>query len=336
MKDYSEAIDLFKESIEFCRRNNNLRSMSVYTHNLAYALDRAGRAKEALPLFVENVETSKSLFGVNSVELYLAIGNLAKAQFNTLSLAAAVRSAKESCDGFKKLLGDEHLSTLNAQGNLAVFMMMTGDLKKSQFLMEKALAGLKATVGLNHSFYQMFVGYLDSYTDPEKIASILQFASEASALQAASEADGRKMDEKLAKYMRAETSSESKEMHAQVFASVTGIKSRPELNSCKVQVLELDTNTTRYSVREVSTNATMNLKPTNLILDAGTHIMVVGLESAPELNGSLAIVQRFDPARARYDIIKVEGGIGCRKASVRPEKCQPVLGLKRGPKEASI
>lgn len=110
-------------------------------------------------------------------------------------------------------------------------------------------------------------------------------------------------------------------------ARIVGIVSKPELNGRVVAVDKLveGSDPERYRVFvpafEGRPKTTIDLKPTNLVLDRGVAVVAKGLTGAPELNGCVGSVLGWDDEKGRYSV-RFEGRQ--RAAALKPGNVQCV------------
>ena len=93
------------------------------------------------------------------------------------------------------------------------------------------------------------------------------------------------------------------EPSARAVGALSGLKSKPELNSKKVFVVGFDAAKGRYRARHERAGKPIGVKPANLILDQGSAVIVEGLDVAPEWNGKRGLVESYDAARGHYRLL---------------------------------
>lgn len=122
-----------------------------------------------------------------------------------------------------------------------------------------------------------------------------------------------------------------------VVGHLVGLVSRPDLNGCEAEARSYTPAAGRYTVTVTRVQAAarivcgggagepdeapeeMRVKPENFRLPDGTAVRVIGLQSAPELNGSTGVVQRYNEAKDRYSTL-----LGAQKeklTGLRPANC---------------
>lgn len=87
-----------------------------------------------------------------------------------------------------------------------------------------------------------------------------------------------------------------------VHVKVHGIASKPELNGQRGTVIAWNPASERYSIHVMNLQKVISLKPTNVVLEAGTVGQVVGLASKPELNGKWGTVKAWIRDTNKYDL----------------------------------
>jgi hypothetical protein len=89
-------------------------------------------------------------------------------------------------------------------------------------------------------------------------------------------------------------------------------------------VVGFDTAKGRYHVRPSGTLRTdkpIGIKPANFILDQASAVILEGLDTAPEWNGKRGLVESYDAAKGRYQLL-VKGrtkALGVRAACCKLE-----------------
>jgi hypothetical protein len=71
-------------------------------------------------------------------------------------------------------------------------------------------------------------------------------------------------------------------------------------------VVGFDAAKGRYHVRHAGnarTGKPMGIKPANLIFNQGSAVIVEGLDAAPEWNGKRGLVESYDAAKGRYQLL---------------------------------
>ena len=92
-------------------------------------------------------------------------------------------------------------------------------------------------------------------------------------------------------------------------ATLVGLASKPELNgehAYYVNVVGFDAGTGRYRVRHDGnwrTGEPIRIKPENFIIRQGSAVIVEGLDAAPEWNGKRGLVESYDAAKGRYQLL---------------------------------
>ena len=87
---------------------------------------------------------------------------------------------------------------------------------------------------------------------------------------------------------------------------ITGLTGKPELNGQKAYVVGFDAAKGRYRVRHAGNSRTgkpIGIKPENLIFKQGVAVIVEGLDAAPEWNGKRGLVESYDAAKGRYQLL---------------------------------
>jgi len=82
---------------------------------------------------------------------------------------------------------------------------------------------------------------------------------------------------------------------------INGLSGNAELNGVMGTLFDRILSTDRYNIR-LPTGGSVSVKPGNLILPAGTCIIVVGLQNGIHYNGRQGIVTEIDRAQRRYVI----------------------------------
>ena len=82
---------------------------------------------------------------------------------------------------------------------------------------------------------------------------------------------------------------------------INGLTGNAELNGVMGTLFDRILSTDRYNIR-LPTGGSVSVKPGNLILPAGTCIIVVGLQNGIQYNGRQGIITEIDRAQRRYVI----------------------------------
>lgn len=87
---------------------------------------------------------------------------------------------------------------------------------------------------------------------------------------------------------------------------IHGLKSKPELNGQRADILGFDAAAGRYRLLLRGAQSTVSLQPGNCILNAGTCVKLQGLGKA-EFNGQLARLLEIDAEAGRYKVESQSG-----------------------------
>ena len=105
----------------------------------------------------------------------------------------------------------------------------------------------------------------------------------------------------------------------QNMAEVVGLISRTELNGSMVNISSYNPDTGRYKAicnQGSSNEEIIGVKPTNVILQKGTKVVIRGLSSSKDLNGERGTVSKFHSDIGRYKIILDRSS---KEIGVKPE-----------------
>jgi hypothetical protein len=88
--------------------------------------------------------------------------------------------------------------------------------------------------------------------------------------------------------------------------TLVGLASKPELNGQEAYPVGFDAAKGRYRVRHFGTwpiGKPIGIKPENLIFRQGSAVIVEGLDAAPQWNGKRGLVESYDAAKGRYQLL---------------------------------
>ncbi len=124
-----------------------------YTHaanDLAVALMKQGKAREAEPMFREVLELQRALYGSVNEEVGLTLNNLGVLLQNSGDLAGAEPYLRENLQLKRRLLGATHPRVALAMNNLSLLLAEKGDLESAEPLMRETLQQASHFFGADH------------------------------------------------------------------------------------------------------------------------------------------------------------------------------------------
>ena len=248
--------------------------------------------------------------------------HLSQALAENGKLEEALELLNEACDGLRAVTGHgaaraaETLATM--EQNVGALYARMGKFDLALPIAERALA--TARRGTNSEILVMSLYSLgqlqSSLGDHEKAVTLAQEAVATSAqIFGASHPLACQCQQGLSEVRKwaglPELSAQDARHHrasSQPMAKVVGIESRPELNDRIAHIGKFTEATGRFRVYVPSAadspEATVDLKPSNFILDVGVKIVAEGLTGAPELNGRSGVIVApgWDGEKGRYTV----------------------------------
>src|ERR1039457_5325851 len=118
--------------------------------NLAYAYQKAGMVKEAIPQYERTLADRERAQGAGHPDTMTARGNLAYAYRSAGRLKNAIPQYERTLADRERILGPDHPDTLNARGNLANAYHSARRVKDALVLYEQTLADCERVLGPDH------------------------------------------------------------------------------------------------------------------------------------------------------------------------------------------
>lgn len=115
--------------------------------NLALLHQAAGNLEAARDIYLDVLETRKSLHGDNDRRVATALGNLGAIYLDLNDSDTAISTLEEALTIFEATLGPDHTEVGVALGNLASVYMHVNDLARAESLLDRALRIIRATQG---------------------------------------------------------------------------------------------------------------------------------------------------------------------------------------------
>jgi hypothetical protein len=275
--------------------------------NLASALSDSGDTVAARPLFEELVAGGRRTLGNGHPGTLSAIGRLGNLLARVGDDAGALPLLEEAVAGLRLTLGDEARETLDTMSRLGLLHSRLGATGKARHLGEEAAVTLRRIEPANPDTFVAIgrLGAAVSNAGDLTAGLALQEEAAASALRELGPEHECTQGEagELAK-MRQDHSQVPSGTRA--FGILVGLASKLELNGEEAYVVGFDAAKGRYRVRHDGNSRTgkpIGIKPENLIFKQGVAVIVEGLDAAPEWNGKRGLVESYDAAKGRYQLL---------------------------------
>jgi|EP01046_Picozoa_sp_COSAG06_P018239 hypothetical protein len=278
--------------------------------NLAIAHADSGDCAAARPLLEELVAVSRRAWGNDHPQTLDAIGRLGGLLSDMDDDAEAQLLLEEAVAGLRVVVGDEAEATLDAMGSLANVYVLHARLNataKGRLLFEEVVAGLRRSLPADPTTFATIssLGGAMIIAGECTAGFALQEEAAAAALQelgpdhpCTQELTGTLSQ--MRQYMDGVPSGTC------ALGTLVGLASKPELNGEKAYVVGFDAAKGRYRVRRegnMTIGKPIGIKPENLILKQGVAVIVEGLDAAPEWNGKRGLVESYDAAKGRYQLL---------------------------------
>jgi hypothetical protein len=196
--------------------------------------------------------------------------------------------------------------TLTALSNLAAVHSKLGAVAKARLLVEEVVAALRRTLPVDPNTFVSIgtLGDMIACAGDCTVGLALQEEAVTSALRelGLQHPCTQSMADQLTKTRQTAVGCVRLALATRANGFLVGLASKPELNGKTAGVVGFDVAKGRYHVRvdgSSSTDKTIGIKPTNLILKNGSAVIVEGNNAAPEWNGKRGLVESCDKGRYR-------------------------------------
>eukprot|EP01046_Picozoa_sp_COSAG06_P002535 COSAG06_NODE_90_length_24779_cov_33.515843_23_plen_438_part_00 len=275
--------------------------------SLAGALTNSGDGAAARPLLEELVAVRRQTRGDDHLYTLDAIGRLGNVLSDLGDHSEAQPLLAEAVAGLRLTLGDAAELTLDTVESLATLHNRLGAMAKSRLLLEEAVVGFRRMCPAEPNTFAT-IGNLG--------ATLLNVGDSTAALALREEAAASALRELGPEHPCTQelTDALAETQHSlsqrpsgmRAVGSLVGLASKPELNGKLAYVVGFDAGKGRYRVRpggSLPTDKPIGIKPENLIFKQASAVIVEGLDAAPEWNGKRGLVESYDAAKGRYQLL---------------------------------
>jgi hypothetical protein len=275
--------------------------------SLAVALLNSGDCATARPLFEEQVAVMRRAWGNDDPNTLDAIGRLGTLLSDMGERSEAQLMLEEALSGLRLTMGDEHQATLAIMSQLAMLHARSESTAKARLLFEEAVEILRRTRPAAANTFAMIssLGAASIIAGECAAGFALQEEAAASALRELGPDHPATQDVtgilEGTRDTRAQLSSSTC-----AYGTLVGLASKPELNGKGAWVVGFDAGKGRYRVRHSGnalTGRPIGIKPEHLIFKRSSAMIIEGLDAAPEWDGKRGLVESYDAAKGRYQLL---------------------------------
>ena len=236
-----------------------------------------------------------------------AIGRLGGLLSRMGDYAGAQPLLEEALAGLRLTLGDEANETLNTMRKLAEVHCNSGAIAKARLIFEEVVVTLRRTRPTAPNTFTTIGNLGTAIRNAGDLTAALALREEA-ATSAIKELGPehpctQHLTDELAGMRPAVAKIPS---GTRAVGRLVGLASKPELNGEPAYVVGFDEGKGRYRVRHdgnLWTGKPIGIKPGNLTFRQGSAVIVEGLDAAPEWNGKRGLVESYDVAQGRYQLL---------------------------------
>jgi tetratricopeptide (TPR) repeat protein len=300
-------IELSRARIELCRSRPEADAERLDAlGNFASALSDSGDHAAARPLYEELVAVGRRTRGDDHPHTLDDIGRLGGLLSRMGEHAGAQSLLEEALAGLRLAVGDEDVVTLDTMRNLAEVHGRLGAEANARLLSEEVVVGLRRIEPADPNTFVAISNLGAVLLNVGDITAGLALQEEASASALQELGPDHRTTRELTRV--AETQHNLSQLPSDTRALVTpvGLASKPELNGEEAYVVGFDAAKGRYRVRHAGSYRTgklIGIKPAKLIFRHGSAVIVEGLDAAPEWNGKRGLVESYDAAKGRYQLL---------------------------------
>jgi tetratricopeptide (TPR) repeat protein len=285
--------------------------------NVAAALQNEGDYTTALPLYEELVAVGRRVKGDGHPVTLQDIGGLGNVLGQMGKLAEAQTLLEEAVAGLRLAKGGEHETTLEAMGDLSLVHSMLGAWAKNRLLLDESLAVRRRIQPASPNTFTAICNLGGALAAAGDIVMALALREEAAVSARQVLGPEHSCTQRMVELLvQARQRAGQCPTGTRARGTLVGLASKPELNGAEAFVVGFDVGKGNFR-----TGKPIGIKPTNLIFDEGSAVIVEGLDAAPEWNGKRGLVESYDAAKGRYQLL-VEGrmkALGVRAACCKLE-----------------
>ena len=301
-------IELARARWELCRNRPEADAERLTAlGNLAESLLNSGDCAAARPLFEELVAVGRRALGSDHPATLNAIGRLGSLLSRMGDDAGAQPLLEEAVAGLRLTLGDENRVTVDATRKLAEVHLSFGGIAKARLLFEEVVVILRRTRPAEPNTFVAIANLGVTLIEAGDFTAALALREQA----AASATQELGPEHPCTQHLTGRLDELQQTMDGfpsgtRAAATLVGLASKPELNGEEAYVVGFDTGKGRYRVRHEGnwrTGKPIGIKPEGLIIAQGSAVIVEGLDAAPEWNGKRGLVESYDAAKGRYQLL---------------------------------